>query len=412
MEKQGDNLVLVDLGTSKTVVLVVGKLDNGEVSVLGLGIAKNLGIKKGVIVNIEEVEKSLHEAISSAEQSSGIKISNIMVNITGLHIDSLNSMGLAAINNRTIVNKDIEHVIATATAIPIATDTKILHVLPREFKVDHDAGITLPLGMSAVRLESNVHIVTAGVSQIENLARATTGCGLGIDDITFNAIATSYGVLTDDEKNHGVCLLDIGAGTTDIAVYKNGTICHSAVLPVGCNQVTKDIAVALRVSNADALSIQKQCCVTQKSLSNPNEQITINNYGVSKVQRVSKFEVATIMQDRIEELLTLVYENLKQANLVKSISAGLVISGGGANLTGMCDLANQVFNWPVRVGLPLSNDIMPKELIKPEYATIFGLLKYAITKDDNNSGSSNSSSLLSVSYGFVDKLKSWFKDNF
>ncbi|MCW8971935.1 MAG: cell division protein FtsA, partial [Gammaproteobacteria bacterium] len=352
-KKSEKNLIVaLDVGTSK-VVAIVGEInaENG-VEIIGIGSHPSRGLKKGVVVNIESTVQSIQRAVEEAELMAGCQIHSVYAGIAGSHIKSLNSHGIVAIREKEVTHGDVERVIDAARAVAIPADQKILHVLPQEFIIDNQEGIREPVGMSGVRLEAKVHLVTGAVSAAQNIIKCVRRCGLDVDDIILEQLASSHSVLSEDEKELGVCLVDIGGGTTDIAVFSEGAIRHTAVIPIAGDQVTNDIAVAMRTptQNAEDIKIKYACALTQ--LANADETIEVPSVGDRPPRRLARQTLAEVVEPRYEELFTLVQAELRRSGFEDICAAGIVLTGGTAKMEGGVELAEEIFHMPVRLGMP------------------------------------------------------------
>ncbi|WP_019626874.1 cell division protein FtsA [Thioalkalivibrio sp. ALJT] len=370
-------IVGLDVGTTK-IEAVVGELtEEGEIEVIGIGSSPSRGLKKGVVVNIESTVQSIQRAVEEAELMAGCEIHSVYTGIAGSHIKSYNSTGVVAIKDGEVVAGDVDRVIDAARAIAIPADQRILHVLPQEYIIDEQEGIREPIGMSGVRLEAKVHLVTGAVSAAQNIVKCVERCGLRVDDIILEQLASSYSVLTEDEKDLGVCLVDVGGGTTDIAVFAHGAILHTAVIPIAGDQVTNDIAVALRTPTqyADELKIKYACAL--RSLADPSETIEVPGVGDRPARRLSRQTLASVVEPRYEELLQLVQAELRRSGTEEMIAAGVVLTGGSSRMEGVVDLAEEVFHMPVRLGVPQRVTGLLDVVKNPIHATGVGLLLYA-----------------------------------
>ena len=377
LRKQEKNLVVgLDIGTSKVVAIVGEVSPDGDVEVIGVGSHPSRGLKKGVVVNIESTVHSIQRAVEEAELMAGCEIRSVYAGIAGGHIECLNSHGSAAIREKEVTAADVERVIDAARAVAIPADRRILHTIPQEFIIDGEEGIREPIGMSGVRLEARVHMVTGAVSAAQNITKCVRRCGLEVDDVILQQLASSYAVLTEDEKDLGVCLCDIGGGTTDIAVFVNGAIHYSAVIPVAGDQVTNDIAVTLRTPthHAEDLKIKYACALTQ--LANPEETIEVPSVGDRPPRRLERQRLAEVVEPRYEELFDLVLADLKRNGLDSILVAGVVLTGGAAKMDGAVELAEEVFNMPVRLGVPQYVTGLVDVVRNPIYATGVGLLLF------------------------------------
>jgi cell division protein FtsA len=409
VRKPEKNLIVgLDIGTSK-VVAIVGEISvDGEIEVVGIGSHASRGLKKGVVVNIESTVQSIQRAIEEAELMAGCEIHSVYAGIAGSHIRSLNSHGIVAIRDGEVNATDVDRVIDAARAVAIPADQRILHILPQEFIIDGQEGIREPIGMSGVRLESRVHMVTGAVSAAQNIVKCVRRCGLEVDDVILQQLASSYSVLTDDEKDLGVCLCDIGGGTTDIAIFVNGAIHHSAVIPIAGDQVTNDIAVALRTPthHAEDIKIKYACALTQ--LANAEETIEVPSVGDRAPRRLERQTLAEVVEPRYEELFGLVQNELKRSGFEEMVVAGVVLTGGGSKMEGAIDLAEEVFHMPVRLGSPQYVSGLVDVVRNPIYATGVGLLLFGNQAADSaaqNTRFENSGSLW-------ERMKNWFHGNF
>ncbi len=409
-KKEDKNLIVgLDIGTSKVVAIVAEFGHEGSMEIIGIGSHPSRGLKKGVVVNIESTVQSIQRAIEEAELMAGCQIHSVYAGIAGSHIRSLNSHGIVAIRDSEVTQGDVERVIDAARAVAIPADQKILHILPQEFVIDKQEGIREPVGMSGVRLEAKVHMVTGAVSAAQNIVKCVRRCGLEVDDIILEQLASSYSVLTEDEKELGVCLVDIGGGTTDIAVFTDGAIRHTAVIPIAGDQVTNDIAVALRTptQHAEEIKIKYACALRQ--LASPDETIEVPSVGDRPPRRLARQTLAEVVEPRYEELLTLIQAELRRSGFEDLIAAGLVMTGGSSKMEGVVELAEEVFHMPVRLGVPQHVSGLVDVVRNPIHATGVGLLlfgsKGGYTKGGNVVASGNSK-------GMWDRMKSWFKGNF
>ena len=370
-------LVGLDIGTSK-VVAIVGELqDDNSVEVIGFGMHPSRGLKKGVVVNIESTVNSIQRAVEEAELMAGCEIHAVYTGIAGSHVRSLNSHGIVAIRDREVTRSDVDRVIDAARAVAIPADQKILHVLPQEYIIDGQEGIREPIGMSGVRLEARVHMVTGAASAAQNIVKCVQRCGLEVEDIVLEQLASSHAVLTDDEKELGVCLVDIGGGTTDIAVFNSGAIRHTAVIPIAGDQVTNDIAISLRTPTqyAEEIKIKYACALSQ--LAAADETIEVPSVGDRPSRRLARQTLAEVVEPRYEELFGLIRDELRRSGFEEMVAAGVVLTGGSAKMEGAVELAEEVFHMPVRLGLPQHVRGLGDVVRNPIHATGVGLLLYA-----------------------------------
>ncbi len=412
MPRQTDNNLIVglDIGTSKVVAIVGESNSDGGIDIIGIGFHPSRGLKKGVVVNIESTVQSIQRAVEEAELMAGVQIHSVYAGIAGSHIRSHNSHGIVAIKDKEVTPNDVERVMDAARAIAISADQQILHVLAQEFIIDAQEGIREPVGMSGVRLEARVHLVTGAVSAVQNIIKCVQRCGLEVEDIILEQLASSYSVLTEDEKDLGVCLVDIGGGTTDIAVFSGGAIRHTTVIPIAGDQVTNDIAVALRTptQHAETIKIRYACALRQ--LANVDEVIDVPSVGNRPSRRLSRQLLAEVVEPRYEELLSLVQAELRRSGYEDLIAAGIVLTGGSAKMEGVVELAEEIFHIPVRLGLPQYVGGLVDVVQDPIHATGVGLVLYgsrhqggALPKERCVDGSTQ---------GVWQRMKGWFQGNF
>ncbi len=410
MSLQADKNLIVglDIGTSKIVCLVGEVQQDGEIEVVSLGTHPSTGLKKGVVVDIKATVHSIQRAVEEAELMAGCEIHSVFAGIAGSHINSLNSHGIVAIKDGEVTQSDVDRVIDAAQAVAIPADRKILHILPQEFIIDEQEGIHQPVGMSGVRLETRVHIVTGAVSAAQNIDKCVRHCGLEVCDLTLEQLASSYAVLSDDEKELGVCLVDIGGGTTDIAVFTEGSIRHTAVIPIAGDQVTNDIAVALRTPtvHAEEIKIRYGCALTQ--LAATEETIEVASIGDRPSRTLSRQTLAEVIEPRYEELLQLIQAELRRSGFEKLLAGGVVMTGGSSKVEGLIDLAEEVFHMPVRLGIPQLVTGMAEVINNPIHATGVGLLLFGLENGASNEKGRGGGSFREI-WG---RMKSWFQGNF
>ncbi|MEN8169475.1 MAG: cell division protein FtsA [Pseudomonadota bacterium] len=409
-KKMEKNLIVaLDIGTSK-VVAIVGEVNaENEIEIIGLGSHPSRGMKKGVVVNIESTVQSIQRAMEEAELMAGCQIHSVYAGIAGSHIKSLNSHGIVAIRDKEVTHGDVERVIDAARAVAIPADQRILHVLPQEFIIDNQEGIREPVGMSGVRLEAKVHLVTGAVSAAQNIIKCVRRCGLEVDDVILEQLASSYAVLSDDEKELGVCLVDIGGGTTDIAVFSEGAIRHTAVIPIAGDQVTNDIAVAMRTPTqyAEDIKIKYACALTQ--LANADESIEVPSVGDRPPRQLARQTLAEVVEPRYEELFTLVQAELRRSGFEDICAAGIVLTGGTSKMEGGVELAEEIFHMPVRLGMPVGVSGLVDVVRNPIYATGVGLLLFG---QHNRGGGFVESGGQGGFKSVMQRMKSWFQGNF
>lgn len=409
-KKPDKNLIVgLDIGTSKVAALVGEVTEDNQINIIGVGSHPSRGLKRGVVVNIESTVLSIQRAVEEAELMAGCQIHSLHTGIAGSHISSLNSHGIVAIRDHEVTQADIDRVIDAAKAVAIPADQRMLHILPQEYIIDNQEGIREPVGMSGVRLEAKVHMVTGAVSAAQNIVKCVRRCGLEVMNIILEQLASSYSVLSDDEKELGVCLVDIGGGTTDIAVFTDGAIRHTAVIPIAGDQVTNDIAIALRTptQSAEEIKINHGCSVVD--LANANNMIEVPSVGDRPGRRITSKALAEVVGARYEELFTLVQAELRRSGFEDLIAAGIVLTGGASKVTGCLDLSEAVFQMPVRLGEPQTVRGMTEVVANPSYATGIGLLLYGFKQHHER----NSEMYVGQSVkGVWGRMRSWFHGNF
>lgn len=376
MSKRTDNLIVgLDIGTTK-ICCIVGHMAEDGLEVVGIGTSPSRGMRKGVVINIESTVAAIRKAIREAELMAGCEIKSVFTGIAGGHIRGMNSQGVIAIKNREVTSDDLQRVIDAAKAIAIPMDREVLHILPQEFIIDDQDGIREPLGMSGVRLEAKVHIVTGAVASAQNIIKSCNRAGVDVADIVLEQLASSEAVLSADEKELGVALVDIGGGTADIAIYSEGAIKHTSVLSIGGDHLTNDIAVGLRTPMAEAEKIKKAygCCLT--SMVGKDETIEVPSVGGREPRILSRQLLAEILEPRVEEMFSLINREIIKSGYDELIASGVVITGGTAILPGMPELAEQIFNLPVRRGTPIEIGGLVDVVNSPIYASGVGLVKY------------------------------------
>jgi cell division protein FtsA len=412
MVSQSQNRIIVglDIGTSKVVALVAEVDADGQIEIIGMGSHPSRGMKKGVVVNIESTVQSVQRAIEEAELMAGCQIDSVYVGIAGSHVRSLNSHGIVAIKDGEVIEADLERVLDAAQAVAIPADQKILHILPQEYVIDNQEGIREPLGMSGVRLEAKVHLVTCAVNAAQNIEKCIKRCGLSVDEVILEQVASSYSVLTDDERELGVCMVDIGGGTSDIAIFTEGSIRYTGVIPIAGDQVTNDIAMALRTPTqyAEEIKIKYACALTQ--LASADETIKVPSVGDRPPRDLSRQSLAEVVEPRYDELFTLVQAELRRSGFEDLIPAGIVLTGGTSKMEGVVELAEEIFHMPVRIGAPSRVKGLTEIVRNPIYSTAVGLLEYGAVQ----SRQSNARSRLAQSNGpgMFTKMKDWIQSNF
>ncbi len=407
-------IVALDIGTSK-VLCLVGEIGvDGAIEIIGIGSHPSRGLKKGVVVNIESTVSSIQRAVEEAELMAGCKIHSVTVGIAGSHINSLNSHGIVAVRDREVTDYDLERVIDAARAVAIPADQKILHILPQEYEIDSSEGIKEPLGMSGVRLEAKVHLVTGSVNAAQNIEKCVRRCGLEVDNLVLEQLASSYSVLTEDEKELGVCMVDIGGGTSDISIFTGGSIRHTAVIPIAGDQVTNDIAMALRTptQHAEDIKVKYACALAQ--LAAGHETVKVPGVGDRPARDLSRQALAEVVEPRYEELFNLIQAELRRSGFEDLVAAGVVLTGGTSKMEGAIELAEEIFHMPVRLATPHGVRGMEDILSSPIYATGMGLLQYAQHDHVGGGAETVSQDVMSVTpqVSILEKMKAWFKRNY
>ncbi len=409
MAKENKNLVVaLDIGTSKVACLAADLGPDGRLEILGMGSHESKGLKKGVVVNIEATVAAIQRALEEAELMADCKIASAYVGIAGSHIRSFNSTGMVAVKEREVGPLDVDRAIETARAVNIPTDQQILHVLRQEFIIDGQEDVREPIGMSGVRLEVKVHIVTGAVSAAQNIIKCVRRCGIEVSDLILQPLASSRAVLAEDEKDLGVCLLDIGGGTTDIAIFTHGAIRHTAVIPVAGDQITNDIAMALRTPTSDAEAIKIRHGVALRQLADPNQTIEVPGIGERGARTMSRQTLAEVIEPRVEELYSLVQQVLRDSGYEELLSSGIVLTGGSSVMQGMVELGEEIFHMPVRIGVPRYAGGLAEVVRTPRYATAVGLLLEGRSQLQQGKLSRQSGSVRAV----VGRMREWFQRNF
>jgi cell division protein FtsA len=377
MAKEYKDLVVgLDIGTAKVMAVVAEVLPNGELKLAGLGIAASNGLKRGVVVNIDATVQSIQQALKEAELMADCKITRVYTGITGSHIRGMNSSGMVAIKDREVTAADVARVVETAKAINISTDQRLLLVEPQEFIIDGQ-DVREPIGMSGIRLEAKVHIVTGAQSAAENIIKCVRRCGLEVEQLMLNPLASSLSVLTEDERELGVALVDIGAGTTDIAIFTNGAIRHTAVIPIAGDLITSDIAMALRTPTKDAEDIKVENGYAKQLLADPDTQVEVPGLGDRSPRMLSRQALAGVIEPRVEEIFQLVHQVLRDSGFEEMLSSGIVLTGGSCIMPGMVELGEDIFLKPVRRGIPKYSSALADMVAQPRAATVMGLLEEA-----------------------------------
>ena len=378
MSKKNDYVVGLDIGTTK-ICCIIGEISHtGQVDIIGLGQYPSRGLRKGVVVNIDGTVESIKNAVEEAELMAGCEIDSVFVGIAGGHINSLNSHGIIAVQGKEITQKDVDRVIDAAKAIAIPLDREVIHVLPQEYIVDSQDGIKTPLGMSGIRLEAKVHIVTAAVTSAQNIVRCVNKAGLSVQDIVLEQLASSESVLSSDEKELGVAMIDIGGGTSDLAIFYQEAIKHTLVLTIAGAQMTNDIAIGLRTPNQEAEKIKHAYGCALSALVAEDETIEVPSVGGRETRTVSRQILSEILEARAREMFEMLNHEINVSGFRDIVSSGIVLTGGAASLPGMGELAEEIFQLPVRVGIPANLGGLADVVGSPMYATSTGLIQYGM----------------------------------
>ena len=409
MAKDYKELVVgLDIGTAKVMVVVAEVLPDGELKLAGLGVAPSNGLKRGVVVNIDATVQSIQQALKEAEFMADCKITNVYTGITGSHIRGINSTGMVAVKDKEVTAADVTRVVETAKAINISTDQRLLLVQPQEFVIDGQ-DVRQPIGMSGIRLEAKVHIVTGAQSAAENIIKCVRRCGLEVEQLMLNPLASSQSVLTDDERELGVALVDIGAGTTDVAIFTNGAIRHTAVIPIAGDLITSDIAMALRTPTKDAEDIKVESGFAKQLLADPEVQVEVPGLGDRGPRMLSRQALAGVIEPRVEEIFSLVQQVVRESGYEEVLSSGIVLTGGSAVMPGMVELGEDIFLKPVRRGVPQYNSALADMVSQTRAATVMGLLEEArLARMRGIKVSQKNSSVKTA----MDRVKDWFVGNF
>jgi cell division protein FtsA len=408
--KDDRNLIIgLDIGTSKVVAIVAELLPDNSLNVIGLGQYTSRGLKKGVVINIDSTVNAIQRAIEEAELMADCKIREVFTGIAGSHVQSINARGMVKIKDAEVSEADVARVIETAQAIALPSDQQILHILTQEYIIDGQEDVREPLGMSGMKLEVKVHIVTGAVAAAQNIVKSIKRCGLEVSDLILQPLASSEAVLTEDEKELGVCLVDIGGGTTDIAVFKQGAIRHTAVIPIAGDQITNDVAVALRTPTQSAEEIKMRYGCALRQLADPRESVEVQGTDGRDSRYLSVQTLAEVIEPRVVELYEFVQAELRRSGLEEMIASGIVITGGSAMMRGMVELGEEIFHMPVRLGMPRYVGGLSEVVSNPRYATGVGLLligkKQVEQHIHQNLGGSSFGRIL-------ERMKNWFKGNF
>ncbi|MFQ3197534.1 MAG: cell division protein FtsA [Paraglaciecola sp.] len=409
MSKVADRKLIVglDIGTSMVKAVVGELLDNGGISVIGVGSHPAKGMDKGGVNDLNLVVQSVQRAMSEMELMADCRVSSVYMSISGRHVQCQNESGMVPINNKEVTQEDVDNVIHAARSVPIAAERRLLHVLPQEFTIDVQEKIKNPIGMSGVRMEAQAHIITCADDMAKNLLKCVERCDLTTDQLIFSSLASSYAVLTDDEKELGVCVVDIGGGTMDIVIYTDGAIRHTAVIPVAGNQITSDIAKIFRtpISHAEDIKISHACAL--KDMVSMEENIEVHSVGGRPSRAMSRHTLAEVIEPRYQELFELVQAEIRRSGFEEQIAAGIVLTGGTAKMEGAVEFAEEIFQMPVRVGHPLEMKGLSEYVEDPTFATVIGLLQYGKEHLSAKNAAKNK-----ASDGVWERIKSWFKGEF
>jgi cell division protein FtsA len=409
MAKEYKDLVVgLDIGTAKVMAVVAEVLPDGTLRLAGIGTSASHGLKRGVVVNIDATVQSIQQALKEAELMADCKITRVYTGITGSHIRGQNSTGMVIVRDKEVTQVDVARVVETAKAINIPNDQRLLLVEPQEFIIDgHE--VKEPIGMSGGRLEVKVHIVTGAQSAAENIVKCVRRCGLEVDQLVLNPSASSLSVLTEDEKDLGVALVDIGAGTTDVSIFTGGSVRHTAVIPIAGDLITSDIAMALRTPTKDAEEIKVEYGVAKQLLADPNEQVEVPGLGDRSPRMLSRQALAGVIEPRVEEIFSLVHQAIRESGYEELLSSGIVITGGSAVMPGMVELGEDIFLKPVRRGLPLYAGALNDMVASPRSATAMGLLEEArLARTRGMKAAQQAGSVTTL----VGRVKDWFIGNF
>ena len=409
MSRENKEIIVgLDIGTTKVVALVAEVSPDDRLNVIGMGSQDSRGLRKGVVVNIEETVSTISRVIQEVELMADCRVKDVYTGIAGSHIRSFNSNGMVAIKDKEVTTMDVERVIETARAMPIPADQEILHILTQEFIIDDQDGIREPIGMSGFRLEAKVHIVTGAVSAAQNIVKCVRRCGLEVNDLVLQPLASSYAVLSEDEKDLGVCLIDIGGGTTDLAVWTQGAIRHTSVIPIAGDQITNDIAMALRTPTREAEDIKCKFGCALSDLADPEDVLDVVGVDDRPSRKLSRRALADVIQPRVEELFELIQTELRRSGFEEVLSSGIVLTGGASIMPGMIELGEDVFHMPVRLGIPKYTDALADVIQTPRFATSYGLLLEAMAQRKRGLKVRETRDVKQL-FG---RMRAWFEKNF
>lgn len=412
MASKPNVIVGLDIGTTTTTVVVSEVLPDAKVNILGVGTSPSRGLRKGVVINIEATVESISRAVAQAETMSGMEIKSVFATISGSHISGFNSHGIVGIKNKEVSYQDVEKVIEAARAVAIPMDREILHVLPQEYIIDEQDGIKEPIGISGVRLEARVHIITGAVASAQNIVKCANRCGLTVDDIVVSSLASAKAVLSPEEQELGVCLIDIGGGTTDLTVFHAGAAKHTSVLPVGGNHITNDIAAGLRTPIGAAEEIKCKYGASLASQVNTDDTIEVPSTGGRGSRVLSKHVLAEIIEPRVNEIFLMIQRDIVKAGCFDYLTSGIVLTGGSASLNGIAQAAEEVFNLPVRIASPVGVGGLTDLIKAPEYAAGVGLTIHGAAEASRMKFNSGLSVKAVSAHRLIKRVANWFGEHF
>jgi cell division protein FtsA len=402
-------IVAIDVGTTKICVLIAHKVTHDHIDIIGIGRTPSIGLDRGVIVDVGPAIQSIKTAVREAELMAGVTVESAYIGISGSHITAHNSTGMVAIKHGEIREPDVARVIAAAQSIPLPEGEKILHVMPQLYTIDGNQIVRDPLGMHGVRLEAQVHIITGGVTSVQNLVRCCESAGVKVRDIVLEPIASAEAVLSNDERELGVGMLDIGGGTTDFAIYQRAAIRHTHIFPIAGNLFTNDIALCLRTTRAEAERIKKEFATVNPKLEQLHDTILIKSVDGEQTKNISIQQLSAVVAARSEELLLLLHHEISKFHLTQSMPAGIVITGGGSQLNGLAEQAAIILDMPIRIGKTRTSSSFNEELSHPSYATGYGLVLYAMKKEKREQATDLAGPIINRVFW---KMKSWIADFF
>lgn len=409
-KKERDTICGLDIGTTKICCVIAEISDSGKLDIIGIGTSPSKGLNKGVVVNIESTVESIRGAVEEAELMAGVQVESAFVGIAGGHIKGFNSHGIIAVKNREVTDLDKERVIEAAKAVAIPMDREVIHVIPQQFILDHQNGIREPRGMSGIRLEARIHIITGAVSSAANIVRSVNKAGLDVDDIIVEQLASAEAVLDADERDLGVALVDIGGGTADLALFSEDSVKYTSVIAVGGNHITSDLAIGLRTPQAEAEKIKRKHGCAVAAMVKSGELVEIPSMGGREPRVIKRDVLCEIIEPRVEEMFQMIYRDLEASGYLSIIPSGLVITGGAAMLEGMPEVAERVFGLPVRRGNPKGVGGLVDVVNSPQYATAVGLLQFGMKLRRN--GPPKPLKGRNLFNNVTDRMKGWIEDFF